>query len=414
MRVLLGVTGCIGAYKAPDIVRRLRERDVDVRVILTRAGSWFITPGTLQTVSGHEVHTDLFAVRESRGIDHIELGRHADLLLVAPATANVIAKFAAGAADDLLSTTFLARAGPTLMAPGMNSRMYAHPAVQHNIQTLTRRGVAFVGPGTGDLACGDHGPGRLAEPEQVADAVIACLDRPGGSLPLAGCQVLVTAGPTREPIDPVRFISNPSTGRMGYAVAAAARARGADVMLISGPTSYPPPPGVDVIDVVTVAEMRQAVLERAASSDLVVMAAAVGDYGLSSPARAKIKKTDAELVLRLTRMPDILAEVGAARGGASRPVLVGFAAETGDEVARARAKMDHKNLDYIVANRVDTAESGFAAEVNRVTLLTRDGQTEAWPVLPKSEVAGRLLSRIEQDGLMRPGETVSPPAGDVV
>jgi len=412
MEILLGVTGCIGAYKAAELVRGLRRGGAGVRVVLTRSAGWFVTEGTLQTLSGRSVYTDLFRPRTVEGVEHIDLARSSDLLLVAPATANIIGKFAGGIADDLLSTLYLAFEGPVVIAPAMNSSMYRHPAVQENLRTLTIRGVEFVGPGEGELACGETGEGRLLEPEAIVAAVLNRLSvaEKGGAL--RGRRVLVTSGPTREPIDPVRFLTSPSTGRMGHALAAAASRRGATVCLVSGPTTLPDPAGVDVIPVTTALEMEREVLARAGDSDLVLMAAAVADYRPTDPARAKIKKSGEPLSLTLAPVPDILAELGRRRLPDGGPVLVGFAAETERVVENARSKLEAKKLDYVVANQVGRAGTGFASQTNTVTLLRREGEAEEWPRLTKEQVAHRLLDLLAARHFAGPERGSSSGAGE--
>ena len=399
MEVLLGVTGCIGAYKVPELVRLLRAGGAGVTVVMSRAAEWFVTSGALQTVSERPVYSQMFAPRQAEGIEHIDLARRADLFLIAPATANIIGKFAHGIADDFLTTLYLACRCPVVMAPAMNTAMYEHPAVQANLETLQSRGVRLLGPASGDLACGETGPGRLLEPAEIAAAVLA----PGSEdSSWRGLRVLVTSGPTREPLDAVRFLSNPSSGRMGHALAEAASRRGAQVTLVSGPTRLQDPRGVQVERVSTVEEMRQAVLAHGDASDLVLMAAAVGDYRAAQPAPGKLKKTSAGMVLNLESAPDILAELGRQRGSEASPVLVGFAAETEDLERHAVAKLEAKNLDHIVANQVGRPGSGFAGETNQVTLISRSGEVTPWPLMSKGQVAERLLDHLwEQHFLHR-------------
>ena len=395
MEVLLGVTGCIGAYKVPELVRLLRAGGAGVTVVLTRSAGWFVTEGTLQTLSQRPVYGDMFRPKTADGIEHIDLARQADLLLVAPATANTLAKFAGGLADDLLSTIYLACNCPVMVAPAMNSVMYQHPAVQANLEILRRRGVEVLGPETGDLACGESGPGRLLEAADIACRALAVAGGEAGQL-LAGRNVVVSSGPTREPLDGVRFLSTPASGRMGHALAEAAVRRGATVTLVSGPTHLPDPAGARMVRVTRVEDMRAAILAGSKGSDLVIMAAAVGDYRLARPEAGKRKKSAKGLDLHLEPAPDILAELGRQRGSASRPVLVGFAAETDDLVANARRKLEAKNLDHIVANLVDSAGTGFGAETNQVTLISRNGAMDSWPVMSKARVAARLLDHLAQ------------------
>jgi len=393
VEVLLGVTGCIGAYKVPELVRLLRAGGAGVTVVMTRSAGWFVTEGTLQTLSQRPVYTDMFRPRTADGIEHIDLARRADLLLVAPATANTLGRFAGGLADDLLSTIYLACDCPVMVAPAMNSVMYQHAAVQANLDVLRRRGVNVVGPDSGDLACGESGPGRLLEPAEIAERALAVAAGNTAGL-LSGLKVVVSSGPTREPLDGVRFLTNPSSGRMGHALAAAAVRRGAAVTLVSGPTHLPDPAGARVVHVARVEEMRRAILSASEECDLVVMAAAVGDYRLARPATGKLKKSSQGLDLHLEPAPDILAELGRSRGSAARPVLVGFAAETEELVPNARRKLAAKNLDHIVANPVNHPGAGFGTNDNQVTLISRTGETEAWPGMSKAQVASRLLDHL--------------------
>ena len=393
MEVLLGVTGCIGACKAPEVVRLLRREGLGVTVVMTRSARWFVTEGTLATLSGRPVYSDLFRPQRVDVIEHIELARRADLLLIAPATAHTIARLALGLADDFLSTCALAWRGPLLVAPAMNTAMFEHPAVRDHLERLRERGVVILGPAAGELACGEVGEGRLVEPADLVAAVLA--HRPdAGTGRLAGRSVLVTSGPTREPIDAVRFISSPSTGRMGHALARAARQAGARVVLVSGPTALPDPEGVETVHVSSARDMAAAVLERAAAADVVFMAAAVGDFERRDPEPGKIRKAGQGLALRLESTPDILGMLGERRRLGAGPLLVGFAAETGDPVPSARAKMLAKSVDLMVANRVDEEGSGFAAATNRVTVLSREGDVEAWPQQSKHDIAARLMALV--------------------
>ena len=393
MEVLLGVTGCIGACKAPEVVRLLRREGVGVTVIMTRSAGWFVTEGTLATLSGRPVYSDLFAPRQVDVIEHIDLARRADLLLIAPATAHTIARLALGMADDFLSTCALAWRGPLLVAPAMNTAMLEHPAVRENLGRLRARGVEILGPAAGELACGEVGEGRLVEPGDLVAAVLAHRRQ---ALPrlLAGRTILVTSGPTREPIDAVRFISSPSSGRMGHALARAAQRAGARVVLVSGPTSLPDPEGVETVRVSSARDMEAAVRAHAPEADVVFMAAAVGDFECREPAAGKIRKSGRGLAVQLEPTPDILAGLGEGRRPGTGPLLVGFAAETGDPVPAARAKLLAKSLDVIVANRIDEPGSGFAGDTNRVSVLTRDGEMEIWPLQSKDEVATRLVALV--------------------
>src|SRR5436190_6972684 len=390
--IALGVTGGIGAYKAVEVARELQKRGYDVAAIMTRSARRFVGEVTFEAITRRPVITDQYARGMNADIEHISLATDAALLLVAPATANIIGKFANGIADDFLSSLYLATRAPVLMAPAMNTNMLEHEAVRRNIATLSGRGVRFVEPGAGYLACGWIGKGRLAEPDEIVEAADFLL-QPRGTL--LGRFVLVTAGPTYEDIDPVRYFGNRSSGKMGYAIAAEAAKRGARVVLISGPSTLAPPAGVELISVRSAAEMHAAVQPHAASSDIVVMAAAVADYTPERTAASKIEKSDRPLELRLVRTQDILADLGRIRGTNSKPVLVGFAAESGDPVERGRAKLLRKHVDFIVANDITRADAGFEADTNAVTIIGHD-DVEAVPLAPKTEVAARILDRAER------------------
>jgi phosphopantothenoylcysteine decarboxylase / phosphopantothenate---cysteine ligase len=390
--IALGVTGGIGAYKAVEVARGLQKRGHDVVAVMTRSARRFVGEVTFEAITRRPVITDQFARGMNADIEHIAIATDIALLLVAPATANVIGKFANGIADDFLSSLYLATRAPVLMAPAMNTNMLEHDAVRRNVATLSARGVRFVDPGAGYLACGWIGKGRLAEPEAIVDAADLVL-QPRGSL--LGRLVVVTAGPTYEDIDAVRYIGNRSSGKMGYAVAAEAARRGARVLLVSGPSNLPVPSGVEVVRVRSAREMSAAVQRHARDSDIMVMAAAVADYTPErGPVAGKIEKSDAPLDLRLVRTPDILEELGHARGNASTPVLVGFAAESGDPVARGRAKLLRKHVDFIVANDITRADAGFDAETNAVTIISQDDE-EPIALAPKAEIAARILDRVE-------------------
>jgi phosphopantothenoylcysteine decarboxylase/phosphopantothenate--cysteine ligase len=391
--IALGICGGIGAYKAVEVARGLQKQGHDVAAIMTRSARRFVGPVTLEAITRREVITDQWKPGANADIEHISLASSADLLLVAPATANIIGKFANGIADDFLSSLYLATTAPVLMAPAMNTNMFAHPAVVRNLETLTARGVRFVDPGEGYLACGWIGKGRLAEPADIVEAALKIL-RPAGAL--AGQRVLVTAGPTLEDIDPVRFIGNRSSGKMGYALAAEAARRGARVSLVSGPTKLAAPAVESVVNVRSAAEMHHAVLSRAADMDVVIMAAAVADYTIAAPDSQKIAKSDGPLTLTLTRTQDILADLGqlASRRDSDRPVLVGFAAETHDVRSHARQKLERKNADVIVANDVSAPGAGFDGDTNAVTLVSGDGVEEV-PLQSKAAVASRILDRVE-------------------
>ena len=387
-RVLLGVTGGIAAYKSPDLVRRLRERGCDVRVVMTRAAQEFIAPLSLQAVSGHRVHTTLLDPEAEAAMGHIELARWADVIVIAPASADIIARLALGLADDLLSTLCLASAAPVIVAPAMNRQMWAAAATRANVATLEARGVLVMGPGAGDQACGEIGEGRMLEPTELA----ARIENQLGGAALEGLRVLITAGPTREPVDPVRFISNHSSGKMGYAVAGAARAAGAAVTLVSGPCALEAPAGVERVMVETAAEMHDAVMQRAPASDIFIAAAAVADYRPAAAAAHKIKKSDDTLSISLVRNPDILADVAALE---HRPFTVGFAAETRDLESNARGKLERKGVDMIAANVVGSAELGFGADRNALRLLWRDGGTDLGEDT-KGVLARRLVTLVAE------------------
>ncbi len=389
-RVLLGVSGSIAAYKAADILRRLMERGAEVRVVMTRNAARFVSPMTFAALSGRPVLADEFSDSGWGAMGHVSVTEGIDVVLVAPATANSIAKAATGIADDALSTALAAAACPVIMAPAMNDRMYGNPIARRNREILAQAGFRFVEPDEGLLACGVQGQGRLASTERILDAVAAVLSSSGT---LAGRHILVTAGPTREPIDAVRFISNPSTGKMGFALARVARQRGARVTLVAGPTSLDAPQGTDLVSVTTAAEMRTAVLSRAASSDAVIMAAAVSDFRPSHAVDHKIRKEEAGTSIELERTADILLEAGARKG---TTLLVGFSAETGDIVDRAREKLRRKNLDLIVANEIGQPGKGFGADTNSAILIDRDGSMLELPLMNKSDLAGRILDVVQQ------------------
>jgi phosphopantothenoylcysteine decarboxylase / phosphopantothenate---cysteine ligase len=423
--IALGVTGGIGAYKAVEVCRGLQKRGHDVVAVMTRSATKFIGPLTFEAITGRPVITSQWEsgarhrpVGPGEGapsnIEHIAIADSIALLLVAPCTANVVGKFANGIADDFLSSLYLATTAPTLIAPAMNSNMLAHEAVRRNLQTLTDRGVRLVEPGEGYLACGWIGKGRLAEPETIVDAALRLLEerRPEGvgrrelptaalakveGRPLRGQRVLVTAGPTYEDIDPVRFVGNRSSGRMGFALAAEAKRRGADVTLIAGPTHVDPPAVDRISRVRSAAEMHAAVMQQAASADVVIMAAAVADYAPASASDSKVAKTDAPLTLTLRRTADILAELGdlRARLGGSRPLLVGFAAETEQVIEKARDKRTRKRVDLIVANDVSREDRGFEAATNAVTIVGDSAEVDV-PLQSKARVAATILDQIEQ------------------
>ena len=392
MLIALGVTGGIGAYKAVEVARGLQKRGHDVVAIMTATATRFVGPITFEAITRRRVITDQFEPGANADIEHVALASSIDLLLIAPATANIIGKLANGIADDFLSTLYTATRAPVLLAPSMNTQMFAHEAVRHNLDTLTSRGVGFIEPGEGYLACGWIGKGRLAEPEEIVAAVEARLMPTG---PLKGTRVLVTAGPTLEDIDPVRFVGNRSSGRMGFALASEAARRGARVTLIAGPTTVDPPAVGEVIRVRSAADMHRAVLERAEGVDIVIMAAAVADYAPAERAGQKISKTDQSMTIVLKRTPDILGDLGTRRLTQGRgPLLVGFAAETEDLVARATEKLRKKHADLIVANDVSRIDAGFDVETNAVTIIGSAGP-ETLPLQSKNGVAGEVLNRVE-------------------
>ncbi len=401
-QVLLIVGGGIAAYKALDLIRRLRERGAGVRAVMTESAKRFVTPLSVASLTGARVYDDLFSLTDEAEMGHIELSRSADLLVVAPATANLMAKMAQGLADDLASTLLLATDKRVLLAPAMNVRMWLHPATRRNRAILAADGVLMVGPGDGVMACGEYGPGRMAEPLDIVAAAAAAIAAgttlplardavPSGTRPLAGRRVVVTSGPTHEPIDPVRYIANRSSGRQGHALAAAAAAAGAEVVLISGPVSIPDPPGVAVVRVETARDMLAAV-EAALPAAVFVAAAAVADWRPAAASQAKIKKRGGPVpVLSLDENPDILAAVS--RRASGRPALVvGFAAETDRLLDHAADKLERKGCDMIVANDVGTGSDVMGGADNEVHLVTRAG-TEPWPRLGKDEVARRLVAR---------------------
>jgi phosphopantothenoylcysteine decarboxylase/phosphopantothenate--cysteine ligase len=409
-RILLGVTGGIAAYKSADLVRRLREAGADVQVAMTPAATAFVAPLTFQAVSGRPVRTELLDVNAEAGMGHIELARWANLILIAPATADFLARLAHGMADDLLSTLCLATDQPMAVAPAMNRLMWQNAATQDNCRLLARRGVKIWGPGTGEQACGEIGAGRMLEPVELRNRVVELLGAKGGraelqtepataaswpltSHDLQGLTVLLTAGPTREALDPVRFISNRSTGRMGFAVAEAAAMAGAQVILVSGPVHLQTPPGVERIDVESAVEMYEAVMSRIRKADIFIATAAVADYRAAQPAEQKIKKTQDTLTLELTRNPDILAEVAALC--AHRPFTVGFAAETQDVLHYAEDKRRRKNLDLIAANQVGLPGSGFESEQNELHVLWEGGE-RVLPMADKTLLGQQLVALIAE------------------
>ena len=393
MRAILGVTGGIAAYKAAELARRLMEQGFTVQVIMTSAAQEFVRPLTFAALTGQKVITDLFSAQSAEetlasSVEHIRVAQEADVMLVAPATAGTLAKFANGLADDFLSTTYLAFTGPVVLAPAMNTNMWAHPATRQNVETLRQRGHVIVEPEDGLLACGMVGPGRLADADQIVEAVVGALNPRND---LDGETVLITAGPTQEPIDPVRYISNRSSGKMGYALAEAAAHRGARVILVSGPVHLDPPRNVELVHVRTAVEMHDAVIEHLGESTIIIKAAAVADYHVSAVPKQKVKKTAARVSLELDPTPDILAEVGQKKGDR---ILIGFAAETENLIAEARRKLASKNCDMVVANLVSQEGVGFDSDQNEVTLVLRGGETISVERAGKREVADRILDQV--------------------
>jgi phosphopantothenoylcysteine decarboxylase/phosphopantothenate--cysteine ligase len=385
MRIILGVGGGIAAYKSAELARLLMERGHTVQAVMTRAAEEFIRPLTFAALTGEKVLTDLFAIESA--IEHIAVAQQHELLVIAPGTADLMAKLAGGLADDFLTTLYLAFTGPVVIAPAMNVNMWQHPATQANLEKLLERGHRVVGPAEGWLACGMTGAGRLADPEEIVEAI----ERAHNSRrDLEGETVLLTAGPTQEPLDPVRFISNRSSGRMGYALADAAAARGARVILISGPVHIPPPRGVEVIQVRTAREMRDRVFENLAPATIVIKSAAVADFHLTKVSEQKIKKTAARISLELDPTPDILAELGRKKGDR---LLIGFAAETENLQQEARRKLESKNCDMVVGNLVGGSDTGFESEHNEVLLVTRTGEVLPLPKASKRDVADRIFDQ---------------------
>jgi len=385
MNIVLGITGGIAAYKAPDLVRRLRERGAEVQIVMTASAEEFVTGTALQAVSGRPIRSNLWDKEAEAAMSHIELARWADVVLIAPATAEVMARIVSGGAPDLLTTICLATQAPIALAPAMNHVMWNNPATQANRKVLEERGIHILGPGIGSQACGEEGVGRMLEPDAIA-ATAFNLTRGKGQGLLEGCKIVLTAGPTREAIDPVRYITNRSSGKMGYAIASAATAQGANVVLISGPVNLPEPTGVGVVNVESAEEMYAATHDAIGDADIFIAAAAVADYRPADVARQKIKKNDEAMTLELTRCPDILASVAALDAA---PFTMGFAAETENLVANARGKLEKKKLDMIVANRVGH-DCGFDRDDNAATVLWRDGE-KSYPTSSKVDLARQLI-----------------------
>jgi phosphopantothenoylcysteine decarboxylase/phosphopantothenate--cysteine ligase len=386
MKILLGIGGGIAAYKAAELARLLMQNGHEVQAVMTAAAQEFVRPLTFAALTGRKVLTDLFAIESA--IEHISVAQEHELLVIAPATADLIGKLAHGLADDFLSTLYLAFTGPVMIAPAMNVNMWEHPATRANVESLRLRGHRVVAPESGYLACGMTGPGRLADPEAIAAAIA---DESRTRRDFEGETVLITAGPTQEPLDPVRYISNRSSGKMGYALAEAAAARGARVILVSGPVHLPAPRGVQVVPARTAVEMREKVFENLGPAGIVIKAAAVADFHLSRVPDHKVKKTAARISLELDPTPDILAELGRKKGDR---VLIGFAAETQNLAQEARRKLESKNCDMVVGNLVGAADSGFESDVNEVILVTRTGNAVSLPRAGKREIADRIFDEI--------------------
>jgi phosphopantothenoylcysteine decarboxylase/phosphopantothenate--cysteine ligase len=395
MNAVLGVGGGIAAYKSAELARRLMDLGVRVQVVMTASAREFVTPLTFAALTGRKVITDLFSSTGpedtlASAVEHIAVAQENDVLVVAPATADLLARFAHGHADDFLTTLYLAFTGQVVLAPAMNTNMWNHPATRENLAILRQRGHLIIEPPEGLLACGTTGPGRLAEPDHIAN-IVAGLGLHRNDL--EGETVLITAGPTQEPLDPVRFVSNRSSGKMGYALAETAAARGARVVLISGPVHLPEPAGVSVVRVSTAREMREAVMDRLEDATIVIKAAAVADYHLAQIPKQKLKKTAVRMALELEPTPDILAEVGQRKGDR---ILIGFAAETENLVAEARRKLESKNCDMVVANLVNQEGTGFDADENEVVLVLRTGETVTVSKAPKREIAGRIFDQLQK------------------
>lgn len=386
--VVIGVSGGIAVYKALDVVSKLKKHDINVHVIMTKSAQEFVTPLSFQSLSQNMVVKDMFEEPKAFEIQHISLAKKADLLVVVPATANIIGKVANGIADDMLSTTIMATRAKVIFAPAMNTNMYTNPIVQDNISKLKGLGYEFINPASGRLACGDVGDGKLADTEAIVDYILSSLHEPKD---LVGKKVLVTAGPTRANLDPVRFISNKSTGKMGYAIATEARDRGAEVVLVSGPSSEKAPVGIKFVSVETNEEMLKAVLAEYETSDIVVKSAAVADYKPKDYSKQKIKKGPGNLVIELTRDSDILKTLGENK---KHQILVGFAAESNDVLENAHKKLEGKNLDYIVANNITEKDAGFGTDTNRVTIIKRDGSSKSLDNMSKRLVGHELFNMI--------------------
>ncbi|EEH98195.1 bifunctional phosphopantothenoylcysteine decarboxylase/phosphopantothenate--cysteine ligase CoaBC [Clostridium tertium] len=389
--VCIGVSGGIAVYKALDIISALKKKDIDVRVIMTESATKFVTPLSFQSLSQNMVVTDMFAEPKAFEIQHISLAKRADVFLVAPATANIIGKVANGISDDMLSTTIMATRAKVIFAPAMNTNMYENPIVQDNIEKLKKYGYEFIEPASGRLACGDLGKGKLADVNTIVEKVLEALNEKEFTNDLRGKNVLVSAGPTHSKIDPVRFITNRSTGKMGYYIAEEAKRRGANVTLVSGPTNINPPNGINVINITTNEEMKNAILDNFEKSDIVIKSAAVADYKAKNYSNEKIKKGEGDLVLTFVRDNDILKILGEKK---SNQILVGFAAESNNVLENAKRKLENKNLDYIVANDITSADTGFGSEDNKVIIISKDGEEIYLDKMSKKEVASKIFETI--------------------
>lgn len=389
--VCIGVSGGIAVYKALDVVSALRKKDIDVRVIMTESATKFVTPLPFQSLSQNMVVTDMFAEPKAYEIQHISLAKRADVFLVAPATANIIGKIANGIADDMLSTTIMATRAKVIFAPAMNTNMYENPIVQENINKLKKLGYEFIEPASGILACGDEGKGKLADVNTIIDSVLDALENKDIPKDLLGKNILISAGPTHSNIDPVRFITNRSTGKMGYFLAEEARDRGANVVLVSGPTNLTPPKGVKIINITTNEEMKNAILDNYHNSDIVIKSAAVADYKIKYYSNEKIKKGDNDLVLTFERDNDILKMLGERK---KHQILVGFAAESNNVIENAKKKLINKNLDFIVANDITSSDTGFASDDNKVIILSRAGEEKHLDKMSKRKVASEIFETI--------------------
>lgn len=387
-KIILGITGGIAAYKSALVCRRLKKLGAEVIVVMTEAGTKFITPLTMETLSENEVVTQLFPEKKMVGARHVSLADWCDLVLIAPATANIIGKIKSGIADDILSTVVISTKSPVFLAPTMNVKMWENPILQENISKLKKLGYKFIDPGTGDLACGYEGKGRMAEPEQIVNDILKFLNT---KKDLEGKSILVTASKTVEPIDPIRYISNRSTGKMGFAIAQAALSRGARVTLISGPSSLRPPTDIKFISVTSASQMRNEVKKNYKKTDCLIMAAAVSDFTPEKTQPKKIKKDQTELVLKLKKTPDILKEMGKQKG---KKILVGFSLETEDEIKNAKNKLKNKNLDLIVVNNPTQPGAGFEGDTNIATIIDKKGKIQKLPLMSKNDLADKILDKI--------------------